>query len=470
MKILKSLTTTYTMNLLAKKLSFKNMIKPGLILLIPVFFGCETQSDLGIKYDLGSNANVKFVEFTLPASNVYLDSLRTDGENRILVGNYSDPLTGTVNTEGYFQFFYEQGPLPRGVDESTDTLKLDSIVFTVEANAIIPQSGSSFQEFTLHELQDSLESSAIYLSTLKQTPTTEIGSYSQSINTILDTLYRIKLDETYSQNFFDQISEIANDADQAVSSTTFKSLGVFPGASSESIAAFDLASDTSRIIMYSSPVDPEAKDTTYLTYFRFSGKNYSYIERDRSGSAFDGIEENEDFDLASGKTIIDPLSGLSTTYSITALEDFFDENRNIIINNATISFEFEAENDRDTLVNFMSYFRKPDNSIFGPAIASNAFGNIVMSDNAYLSFESDPANGSLNEDKDMILKTSTLFYQQLYRQYLEGDSLAYLVPTNGVIKDIDDLVLMNPIDVTLQRTIFKENGLILRLYYTEVDQ
>ncbi|WP_425393183.1 DUF4270 family protein [Ekhidna sp.] len=458
------------MNLLAKKLSFKNMIKPGLILLIPVFFGCETQSDLGIKYDLGSDANVKFVEFTLPASNVFIDSLRTDGENRILVGNYSDPLTGTVSAEGYFQFFYEQGPLPRGVDESADTLKVDSIIFTVEASAIIPQSGSSFQEFSLHELQDSLESSAIYLSSLKQTPTTEIGSYSQSINTILDTLYRVKFQEAYAQSLFNQISEIASDPDQAVASTIFKSLGLFSGTSSESIAAFDLTSDTSRIIMYSSPVDPEAKDTTYLTSFRFSGKNYSYVERDRSGSSFDGIVENEDFDLSSGKTIMDPLAGLSSAYSLTALEEFFDENRNIIINNATISFEFEAENERDTLINFMSYFRKPDNSIFGPAIASNPFGNIVMSDNAYLTFDSDPANGTLSEDKDMILKTSTLFYQQLYRQYLDGDSLAYLVPTSGVIKAIDELVLMSPLDVTLQRTIFKENGLILRLYYTEVDQ
>ena len=90
MRILKSLTTTYTMNLLAKKLSLRNILKPGLMILIPVFFGCDTQDDLGIQYDLGSDANVKFVEFTLPASNIYLDSLRTDGENRILVGKFSN--------------------------------------------------------------------------------------------------------------------------------------------------------------------------------------------------------------------------------------------------------------------------------------------------------------------------------------------------------------------------------------------
>jgi len=92
-----------------------------------------------------------------------------------------------------------------------------------------------------------------------------------------------------------------------------------------------------------------------------------------------------------------------------------------------------------------------------------------MSDNGYLSLQSDPAVGSLNEDRDQVLVTSTLFYQQLYRQYLEGDSLAYLNPSNGNIKDIDDLVLISPVDITLQRTIFKENGIKLRIYYTEVD-
>lgn len=457
------------MNLLANKLSFKNLLKPGLILLIPVFFGCETQNDLGIKYDLGSDANIKFIEFTLPASNIYIDSLRTDGENRVLVGNYSDPLTGRASAEGYFQFFYEQGPLPRGVDESTDTLKVDSVIFTIETNGIIPQNGSSFQEFTLHELQDSLENNAIYLSSLKQTPLVEIGSYSSSINSLLDTIYRIKLDDAFSQSFFDQISEIAKDPSKFIATTTFKSLGLIPGAASESIASFDLTSDTSRVIIYSSPVDPDS-DTTYLTYFRFSGKNYTYIDRDRAGSEFNGIEEFVNFDLSSGKTILDPLSGLSTVYAVSDLEDFFEENRNIIINNATISFEFEAEDDRDTLINYISFFRKSDESIFGPAVVSNSFGNIVMSDNAYLSLNSDPANGALNEDKDKILKTSTLYYQQLYRQYLEGDSLAYQSPASGTIKSIDDMVLISPIDVTLQRTIFRENGIKLRLYYTDVDQ
>lgn len=458
------------MNLLAKKLSIKNILKPGLMILIPVFFGCETQNDLGIKYGLDTDANVKFVEFTLPATNVYIDSLRTDGENRILVGSYTDPLTGSVSAEGYFQFSYEKGPMPRAKKATTDTLKLDSILLFLESDKIIPQRGVSYQEFDLYDLQDTLNSSAIYLSNLKQIPGSQIGTYSSSIDAATDTLYTIKFETTYAQSFFDQLSDIAEDESQSISTTVFKSLGIVPGASSESIASLNLLSDTSRLIVYSSPVDPEAKDTTYLTYFKLTGKNYSHLERNRSGSSYDGITEKSDFDLSDGQTMFSPLSGISTSFSIDILEDFFSENPNILINNADVVFDFEAEDYVDTLVNFMNYFRKANKEIFGPAIQSNPFGNIVMADNGYLGQQSNPATGRLSVDKEQILFTSTLFYQQLYNGFLSTGSLSLLNSTTGKRIPISELVLISPVDVTLHRTIFKQNGVKLRLYYTEVDQ
>lgn len=462
------------MNLLARKLSFKNIIKPGLIILIPVFFGCETSQDLGIKYDLGTDANVQFQEFTLSATNIYIDSLRTDGESRVLVGNYTDPLTGNVLAEGYLQYFYEQGPMPiqRATEDETfeDTLQLDSIVIMLEANEILPRTGTSFQEFSVYDLEDSLITSAIYLASLQQTPGALAGTFSSPIDTEDDTLYRIKLEDTYAQAFFDNVSSIAGDPDKSIVTTVFKSMGFIPGASSESLAQIDLNSDTTRIFMYMSPLSPTSKDTTYITSFRFNGKHYSYLNRDRSGSEFAGISEFQSFDLASGETLIDPLAGIATVISIAELEDFFDQNRNILINNASISMEFESESNRDTLIRFMNFFRKQDGKIFGPATAGNPFGNIVMSDQGYLSGQSEPATTLLNEDKSKLILTSTLFYQQFYSEFLERDSLVFQNPSSGDLITVDELVTISTADVILHRTIFKNNGIKLRLYYTEVER
>lgn len=450
------------------------MIRPGLIMLIPVFFGCDTSEDIGVQYDLGTDASVKFQEFTLPATNTYIDSLRTDGETRILIGNYTDPLTGDISAEGYFQYFYERGPLPRQVDTDdqtfTDTLQLDSIIVVLETNSNIPKQGNTTQEFSMYELQDSLVSSAIYLSSLQQTTASLAGTYSGTINNAVDTILSFKLDDTYAQSFFDNISSITGDPDQTVSTTLFKSLGFIPGSSSESISSIDLASDTSRIVMYMSPVSPDSKDTTYLTYFRLIGKHYTYLNRDRSSSPIASIEEYQDFDLSDGKTIIDPLAGVTTSLSIAGVKEFFDENRNILINSATVSFEFEEEDFRETLPRFMNFFRRADGRIFGPATANNPYGNIVMADNGYLTLQSDPATSGFNEDEDRLLLSATLFYQQLYQQSKDSTGLVYQNPIGGEILSIDEFVTISTADVILQRSIFKNDGIKLRLYYTEVER
>ncbi|MEQ9303476.1 MAG: hypothetical protein RJQ14_06125, partial [Marinoscillum sp.] len=89
----------------------------------------------------------------------------------------------------------------------------------------------------------------------------------------------------------------------------------------------------------------------------------------------------------------------------------------------------------------------------------------------YLNFQNAPATGSLSSSKNKIILSSTLFYQQLYKEFTPpNDSLTHINISSGASVPIDDLVLISPTDVTLQRTIFKENGIKLRLYYTEVDQ
>lgn len=469
------------MNLLAKKLSLSNILKPGLMMLISVFFGCETEKDLGIKYELDSDASVKFKEFVLPATNIRIDSLRTDGEGKVLVGNYSDALIGKVSAEAYFKPTYEKGPLPRkwiGSDgkPTSDTLKLDSVAILFESNTILPNQNVP-QAFKVYELADTVESGFVYLSNLKLNLGDEIGSFAKATKSAIDTLYQITLTDTYAQRLFNQLSDIAGDSAKSKNSdnikkTIFKSIGLIPDADSESITSMDLLNDTTRMIMYTSPATPvpNAKDTSYLTYFTFTSKNYSYLKRDRSGSPFDGIEEKKDFDLATGQTIISPLAGLTTSFSIKELSDFFSQNENILINSARLSLEFEPEQKIDALTSVMNYLRKTDKGIFGPAFVTNQFDNIVMSDNGYLRPQFDPSRSTLNDDKNELSMANTLFYQQLYRQYFKGDSLAYQNPQSGKVRTINDLVLISPTNATLQRTIFKKDGVKLRLYYTEVDQ
>ena len=136
------------MNLSDRIKKIKLFIKPGLIVLIPVFLGCDAAEDFGTQFDLNTNIIVNLIEFDLPATNLYIDSLRTDGENKLIVGSYNDPLTGNVTAEGYFQFRFLRGVRPG------DSLIFDSLNLIVQTSSILPLDTDSNLEIDVFEIKD----------------------------------------------------------------------------------------------------------------------------------------------------------------------------------------------------------------------------------------------------------------------------------------------------------------------------
>ncbi|MGB3465155.1 MAG: hypothetical protein WBA74_07795, partial [Cyclobacteriaceae bacterium] len=54
------------------------------------FFSCEEENELGSNINpTQDKLQVEFKEFTLPARNVIIDSVRTDADPYILTGTYS---------------------------------------------------------------------------------------------------------------------------------------------------------------------------------------------------------------------------------------------------------------------------------------------------------------------------------------------------------------------------------------------
>lgn len=430
--------------------------------MIPVFLGCETSEDVGIKYNLESGASVKFEEFALSAVNVHIDSLRTDSENEILVGIYDDEVLGEVSAEGYFSLSYNSGPLPREVGGGGDTLKRDSMVILLKANRFLTVSNLGQQSFDLYSLEDSLISRAIYLSELELSRETQIGSFSESINSSVDSIYQLSLTEDFQQEFYERISEIAGADDQFISTSTFKSLAISPGTSTEFLTEFNMADDTAKLYIYSSPVG--SNDTTYLTTFRLSGKKFTNI--DRSQSMVASLEDRDEVQLS--ELTIDPLYGITTKVSINTLMDFFNQNEKIIINNATISYEVGQDALREDLGSFYSFLYR-ENGYSAAGLVNNPFTNLVMSDDAILQGQSIPAVGFSNEAEDEILVNATLFFQTLYNDFQLAGELIVPNTASDVFIPFEDLLLISQNNVTLQKAVFPSDGIKLRLYYTQAE-
>ena len=82
------------MNLLEKN---KTALK---VFILCVFFGCqESQDNLFVNID--DVTNTTFIEFDLHATNILIDSLRTDDVRTVLVGNYLDDSWGKISAKSY---------------------------------------------------------------------------------------------------------------------------------------------------------------------------------------------------------------------------------------------------------------------------------------------------------------------------------------------------------------------------------
>ncbi len=441
--------------------------------MIPVFLGCETSDDIGVQYQLDSGASVNFIEFELEATNIIVDSLRTDSENRILVGSYNDDLVGSVVAESYFTLRVRSTNIPSNAIGEDFTL--DSVRMVLESPSSIPLASERLQSFDVHLLEDTL-SNVVYLASKSEVIGDQVGSYETTFSTSDTLVSNFLLDNSFALSIFNNL-----EVDESVlTNTDWPTMAVVPTSSSQSINEVSLLADTTGLYLY--VTDPDGieiivdndtsfRDTTYVVEFSFSASSnlpgYVHLDRDKSGTPFANLSDNDTLELSNGTTVIDPLAGTSTRLSVEPLEDFFKqlerEERAIIINNAAITFAFENEESRDTLENFYSFIYR-DNDFFGPGLVTNQLNSIILSDNAFLQGQNLPAVSAISDERTEVVLTTTLFFQQVYNEFINDESD---VEEKSIT--VEEFVLISQNDITLQRSIIQSDGIKLRMYYTEVN-
>lgn len=429
-------------------------------MLISVFLGCETADDVGLQYKIDSGVGVKFVEINLPASNVFIDSLRTDGRN-LIVGNYTDQLTGQIEAEGYFRFSYVSGTLP------SDTLDFERMELSLQIEDKILTSLD--QSFSIFMVEDTISSDLVYLSSNKQELGVDPVAEANMMLTSEQDSITIEMDEIFAEAIFDSLK---SNSSYSTTSFIYPTLAIVSNTVGN-IFEFDMDADKSYLKIF---MKGAAVDETYEVVFSISRAQYSFISRDRSSTDYEGIVEDMDFQIPSEKTIIDPVAGLSTSIDISEYFDFVQENKNAIVNSAIISFEFDSDIDRDTLENYMLYFRKSDLSFFGPALEVSQFNHITASNEAYFQpflngrRNFTPAISVLSSDKSIVHVDVTYFARNLYSTSLSSASLKFQNPFVEEPRSITDLVLISFFDTSLGRTVFKRDGIKLKIHYTFLEE
>ena len=425
-------------------------------LLLFITSSCEQDESI-INVNVEGVTNTSYIEFNLPTSEIFIDSLRTDDSDFILVGDYEDPLLGTLAAEAYFELKYDSGAV------IADTLLLDSVIFMLKIEDQLMNDASAIFNMDIYTMNDSLFSEAIYLATKKL-------SVDKKVQGVTENIYQTDSILTFSGSefggyFYGDIKRL-----EAVDLYNYSNdFSFVPASENEALVSFDFASDKSKVLVYLR--DPN--DSLFITQFKFSNLHFTQLNRDKSKTDLAGISNLDSLQFAYDFTVINPLQGLFTVLDFSEVMDFLDQSENFIINSAELEVGLtSASIDPIKRVNFYTF-----NEVGG--INGNAFASLDRLSQGslnYVEIFNQAANDFLLSEESFISGTgvfspvvseiSELTYNSMITLSLEDQ---YLRKTFLEDNFFEKLVMIAEDRLTLNQSFVERGSVTVKIYYTKVN-
>jgi len=260
---------------------------------------CGTDTDAG-EFVVGSDylaVNNKIIlidTVTVEMSTINFDSLVTSGQNRILVGNYDDPLFGKVKSSSYFQLHSATtyALTTNGSDTDAPNFVFDSISMILKYDRYYYGDTTKVQTFDIHRLTQRVkpntdDSSFYNNSTLTYSPES-IGSISYRPRPLEKDSITIKMDGVFGDALFQKIKKREiTDFDNFTE--YLKGLVIVPATSnSSSVIGFDLT--TSVVRMYYSKYQGDEEKSYYIDFtITDSSVQFNSISSDKTGTLLENL-------------------------------------------------------------------------------------------------------------------------------------------------------------------------------------
>ena len=91
------------------------------------------------------------MELVLPSRSIFIDSLRTDNESRLIAGNYRDERFGSIKAEAYSEVTFDEGQI------IYDTLQYDSLIVNLTIDNFLTNDPGFQASFSLHKLSEEFQ-------------------------------------------------------------------------------------------------------------------------------------------------------------------------------------------------------------------------------------------------------------------------------------------------------------------------
>lgn len=477
----------------------------SLLITLLILFACEEDASYVGFQKPNTQFKVIYAEVDLTSSVIWFDKMATfnnvtDGDQRFLIGEYTDPEFGHIKSEIYTQF-----SAPISAASVGSTAVADSLVLQLRTDFYHYGSPDmSDHTIEVHELSDTIHSGSNYYSSSKVAYSPDVlgettfsvnpAIYDQNIEANNDTdtsnnkvqTFRVRISGPMGSNLLKSTREesaLINNFDAF--SGKYKGFAILHkggdhiiGINPTVTGTYSAINDTKLMLYYT---DDGVQKRLDFVLFPFNNQRtgqsnlalgFSSIDTDRTGTPLQNITSPDDFYPADGKRYLQSGTGVMTKLNFENYFKYVDTVKNMTLNSAEIVVTNEA-----------SDFAPPPRFQMRALDANNRFRSAVVKDS------------TINGVTTSVLDTEFIkFYQASTKLNLDGtvdikgdngDVLYMAATTDNVMtayltqffqvqygarnssKRINSVAFM-PIETTFRKSVnrFIPTGFKVRFYYT----
>jgi hypothetical protein len=426
---------------------------------------CENPSEVGLSLNAdGTRIGVFVRELVLPVDNVYIDSLRTDGDRRLLVGRYDDPIFGNsvskaVTQLGLAAFTYTNRDAGRVAnDEFLDDYVLDSAILQLKLNYYHSDNVGQSQTIKVVQIEDTLFTGVSYYAHFPvpvEDNSTVYGETTFPVNpsTATGGIIKINLPLFGEQT----IDFMRKDAAGSLSSDSIlnlvKGIALIPGEDNSAILGFDPNNDTTSLSVYYHiqhiEKDTLVQDSLSIVYNFASAttKHFNSITTDRGSSLLLNPEKSlERFDIDDENAYLQSGTGVFPRIDLSTFRQFLADQGDVIISRTDIEIPLSTTSVNSQYISGVEdvrfFFIEDDSNITNSA---RVLTNLSYLTNSGVTLSAIPKEG------ETTLKAETTLFTQLINTEAFAVNKLLLVPT----------------DITgFNQSKFDKSGIKMTIYYT----
>lgn len=433
-----------------------------ILLFVFTLFSCGIDTDTG-EFTVGSdylalsNKVIMIDTVTVEMSTINFDSLVTSAKNRILVGNYDDPIFGKVKSNSYFQISSNIYTLnSAGSDTDAVNYVFDSISMILKYDKYYYGDTTKVQTFDIHRLLQKIKAntgeSDLYNNSAFNYSSESLGKISFMPRPTQKDSINIKMNDEFGEALFQKVKK--KEVTDLDSFTEYlKGLVLVPDTSNSS-SVIGFSGGNSKIRLYYSKYKGDADQASYYLDFTIidNTKQFNSISLDKTGTILQNLpvsSSNLSSKLTNNQGFIQSGTGVACRVEFPNIKQF----KNISTNGAIVNAELVVKpinnsySDKYPLADSLAVYVGDNlNRISGTLV--NSGGTTVY---GILNKKSD----EFNENLGYTIPIGAFLQKEMLKQADSRSSLILTLPS--ISKSVNRIVLGNQKHV--------DNKIQLKIYY-----